>query len=553
MSEEPDLFKDLCSYENLERAFAKARRGKTTKQYVLEFENELENNLRKLQGELIFHTYKPMPLKTFILRDPKTRKISKSDFRDRVMHHALCNLIEPLFEKGFIYDSYANRLGKGTLNAIKRFDYFKRKVSKNNSKICFVLKADIKHYFETVDHNILLSIIKNKIIDKKILWLIKIILKNHKTTVKNKGMPLGNLTSQFFANIYLNELDRFVKHELKAKYYLRYVDDFIILETSKQKQELYKEKINDFLQKKLVLTLHPQKSKILKLSKGIGFLGFRIFCHHKLIKKKNLRKFERKLNEMRKLYKKDQIEREKVVEKFEGWAAYTMHGNTYKYRRHITRLFNQYFPFKKSTNITNIKKHQNFTRKEYISKTQFTTQKTLQLFKKKLTIKEIAEKRNLKISTIWQHLAELIEHNQIPLKLVISKDKIQKILPYVQNCNDKLQNIKNRIKDPTITYDAINCILSHLKSKNANNNIFYLIRWYQQINCKRKCYKPQQFICNKKFKLLASQSSKLQMNKKEFLYLFNNHLKICILPKREKKRLVTWEEFNKRMQTIKKK
>ena len=156
-----DLWQELCSYENLILAFKKARKHKTAKDYVVEFENNLKDNLLLLRSELLLHSYAPKPLKTFIVRDPKTRKISKSDFRDRVIHHALCNIIEPIFEKSFIYDSYANRLGKGSLKALQRFDCFKRKVSKNNTRVCYVLKADIKHYFQTVNHEVLLNIIRS--------------------------------------------------------------------------------------------------------------------------------------------------------------------------------------------------------------------------------------------------------------------------------------------------------------------------------------------------------------------------------------------------------
>jgi len=143
-----NLYEDICNYENLEKAFTKARKHKTLKPYIIEFEEKLKENLLQLQEELITQTYKPRPLKTFIIRGPKTRKISKSDFRDRVIHHAICNIIEPIFDKTFIYDSYANRIMKGTLKAIERFDEFKRKVSKNNTINCFILKADIRHYFE---------------------------------------------------------------------------------------------------------------------------------------------------------------------------------------------------------------------------------------------------------------------------------------------------------------------------------------------------------------------------------------------------------------------
>ena len=180
MEDRHDLFNKLCSFENLELAFRKARKRKTLKNYVIEFEKNLMQNLLELKNELLFHTYKPKPLKTFIVRDPKTRKISKTHFRDRVIHHALCSIIEPIFEKSFIYDSYANRINKGGLKAIGRFDFFKRKVSKNNIRNCFILKADIKKYFETVSHKILLKIIRGKINDERIIWLIKTILQNRK-------------------------------------------------------------------------------------------------------------------------------------------------------------------------------------------------------------------------------------------------------------------------------------------------------------------------------------------------------------------------------------
>ena len=175
-----NLWKELCCYENLEFAFNKARRHKTLKPYVIEFEKNLEDNLLVLRSELLLNSYNPMPLVDFIVRDPKTRKISKSDFKDRVVHHALCNIIEPVFEKSFIYDSYANRKGKGTLKALQRFDHFKRISSKNNTSACYILKADIKHYFETVDHEILLRAIRTKIKDERIIWLIKSILRNYK-------------------------------------------------------------------------------------------------------------------------------------------------------------------------------------------------------------------------------------------------------------------------------------------------------------------------------------------------------------------------------------
>ncbi len=335
-----NLFEELCSYENLKLAFKKARKGKTQKPYVIEFEKNLKDNLIELRTELLFHSYSPKPLKTFIIRDPKTRKISKSNFRDRIIHHALYNIIEPIFDKTFIYDSYANRIGKGTWAAIKRFDKFKSKIAQKG----FVLKADIKHYFDEVDHKNLLSIIKKKIKDKKVIWLINKIICNHNSKIQGKGMPLGNLTSQFFANVYLNELDQFVKNKLKAKYYIRYVDDFVILHSNKKVLEEYKDKINDFLRKELLIGLHPEKCKILSLNKGICFLGYRVFCYHKLLRKTNLRKMQSNLDNYKGLYDLKFVDYDEIYEYFQGWLAYAKSADTYKLRKRTGQKLQEYFP-----------------------------------------------------------------------------------------------------------------------------------------------------------------------------------------------------------------
>ncbi len=335
-----DLWKKLCSDENLERAFKNARKHKTLKPYVIEFESNLNNNLSLLRRELLFHFYRPRPLQTFILRDPKTRKISKSHFRDRIIHHALCNVIAPLFEKSFIYDSYANRKSKGTLKAMERFDFFSRNSSHNFTRKIFVLKADVRHYFETVDHFILLSILQKRIKDPRLLWLIKVILSNYHTA-HGKGMPLGNLTSQFFANVYLNELDQYVKQKLKARHYLRYVDDFIIIHPSRKMLEEYKSKIDFFLSEKLALELHPDKSRIILLSRGVEFLGFQKFLHHKLIKKKNRLTFYRKFDEIYCQYSQKKIDYNPVYDFMEGWMAYAKKANTYKVRKRILSDFEE--------------------------------------------------------------------------------------------------------------------------------------------------------------------------------------------------------------------
>nr|AQS33904.1 hypothetical protein [uncultured archaeon] len=347
-----DLWQELCSTQNLQRAFTKARKHKTLKPCVLEFEADVKNNLSQLRTELLFHFYQPRPLETFILRDPKTRKISKSHFRDRVIHHALCNVIEPMFEKRFIFDSYANRKSKGTLEAIKRFEYFQGKVSHNYTTNVYVLKADIKHYFDEVDHSVLLDIIQKRVKDPKIIWLIKRILGNYSTS-DGKGMPLGNLTSQFFANIYLNELDYFVKQELNAKYYLRYVDDFVIFHTSLTVLQEWKEDIAQFLAEKLKLQLHPDKSKIIPLNRGIEFLGFKLFSYHRLLKRKNMRYFLRKLRQTNSLYQEEKMTYDDVYNFMEGWCAHAKNANTFKRRQKILTSFEEQYPREISTKEVN--------------------------------------------------------------------------------------------------------------------------------------------------------------------------------------------------------
>ncbi len=345
-----NLYYQLVSYGNLEKAFKKAKNGKSSKTYVIQFEKNLKENLISLKNELENYTYMPKPLKRFTIRDPKTRIIHASAFRDRVVHHALCNIIEPLFDKKFIYDSYANRKGKGIHSALKRFDYFKRKISINGSKINnsdydsmvigYVLKADIRHYFDTIGHDILIKIINRTIKDENVIWLIKKILSQHYTAIEGKGMPLGNLTSQFFANLYLNDFDYFVKHKLKAKYYIRYVDDFVILHNSKKVLLEYKDKIEKYLTN-LRLELHPNKSKIIPIYKGVNFLGFRVFYYHKLIKKSNIGRFKRKSCRKSIELAIGDLTHSDFIQSLQGWLGYAMWANTYRLRKDIITRINQ--------------------------------------------------------------------------------------------------------------------------------------------------------------------------------------------------------------------
>ena len=347
MKTHKNLYEQVYSPENLLVAWRKAGKGKTKRDYVIKFEKNLAGSLLRLREELKSQAYRPMPLKTFILRDPKTRRISKSDFRDRVVHHALCNVIEPIFDKTFIYDSCANRKGKGNLFAIKRFDRFKRKVSRNGGIVPnsfndnnyvrgYCLKADIRHYFQEIDHMVLVMIIGKKIRDERIIRLIWQILENHSGDTKGKGMPLGNLTSQFFANVYLNELDYFIKQELRAKHYARYVDDFLILHGSRQQLEEWKAQINAFLKEELKLELHHDKSRVVPLSRGVDFVGYRNFYHFKLLRKRSVRKMKVKISR----FIEGETNYEKLVGSFQGWCAYAAWADSYGIKVKLAKMIN---------------------------------------------------------------------------------------------------------------------------------------------------------------------------------------------------------------------
>ncbi len=361
-----NLYTKLCSTENIIEAYEKARKGKAKKLAVLEFEEKTLENLQTLQKELINLTYEPKPLKRFIVRDPKTRTIHASAFRDRIVHHVLVNILEPIFEKIFIHDSYASRKDKGAHIAITRFDKFKRKVSQNglvvrgknntsNNIQGYVFKADIYHYFDNVNHETLINIIKSKFKDEKITWIIRKILNNFKTESEGKGMPLGNYTSQFFANVYLNKLDYFVKHELKAKYYIRYVDDFVILHRNKKRLEYFRKHIVEFLNE-IKLKLHPNKSDIIPLQKGITFLGYRIFYNYKLLRKRNRDHFTNKLEKYIKFYKEDILSDKDLINRLEGWFGYAQWANTYSFRKRIVERVAKQFKDKKSNKLEELYK-----------------------------------------------------------------------------------------------------------------------------------------------------------------------------------------------------
>lgn len=275
-------------------AWNEFKRGKDKKLDVQKFALNLEDNLFGLYNELKNNVYQHSNYKSFYVRDPKLRHIHKAEIKDRVLHHAVVKIIEPLFEKGFVVDSYSSRKNKGTHRAVRRFQKFAWKLSQNNTKTVWVLKCDVKKFFDTVNHEILINSIKKQIKDKKAIKLIKNIIKSFEIG-SEKGIPLGNLTSQLFSNIYLNELDQFIKRNLKIKWYVRYADDFVILSRDKLYLENLVYKINKFLKEKLNLQLHPEKIIIKKWHQGIDFLGYVSFPYYIILRTKTKKRIFKKI------------------------------------------------------------------------------------------------------------------------------------------------------------------------------------------------------------------------------------------------------------------
>ncbi len=277
------LYNEVISFENLLKAYWKAHLGRRNRKYVLEWEFNLEKRLISLQKELQEEKYVPGGYHYFWVCDPKKRLVATAPFKDRVVHHAICNVIEPIFDRSFIYDSYACREGKGAHAAVTRLQQFLRK---KDAK--YALNGDVEKYFDSINHRILESLLREKIKDEKLMRLLVKIIRSEKLL---KGIPIGNLTSQLFAGIYLNKLDHFIKRQLRAKYYLRYMDDFLILAPEKPILHQWREEIRKFLKDRMALDLKKSTGQVFPAYLGVDFVGFVTFSTHRLVRKASLRRF----------------------------------------------------------------------------------------------------------------------------------------------------------------------------------------------------------------------------------------------------------------------
>lgn len=343
-----NLYPKIRAFPTLETAFRKARRGKRGKANVAAFECNLDMELLSLCDDLEDESYRPGGYRHFTIYDGKPRRISAAPFRDRVVHHALCAVTEPIWEARFIHDSYACRVGKGTHAALDRCTHFARRYP-------YVLQCDIVQFFPSVDHEILHNLLARYIACPPTIRLAdKIIasgagIHNDRYQMqwfpdddllaasRPRGLPIGNQTSQFWANVYLHELDRFVKQTLRGKAYLRYCDDFMLFADDKPTLHRWRREIEAFLADRLRLKIHAHKTSVHPVTTGIPFLGFIVFPTHRRLAQRNGLKFQRRYKRQRGQLARGEISYRRLDASVQAWIAHAAHGDTWGLRRSLLR------------------------------------------------------------------------------------------------------------------------------------------------------------------------------------------------------------------------
>ncbi len=318
------IYDDIISPENLLAAWKEFVRGKRNRGDVKEFQYCLFDHVLALSNDLKNKSYVHGNYHAFNISDPKPRNIHKASVRDRLLHRAIYRVLYPFFDRLFIADSYSCRKWKGTHKALERFRAFAYKASRNHTRTAWVLKCDVKKFFASIDQEILLTILKTYIPDRDILWLIERVVHSFQSTALGKGLPLGNLTSQLLVNIYMNEFDQFMKHKKKAKYYIRYADDFVIFSENKASLENLLLEIEKFLREKLALTLHPHKVSITTVASGVDFLGWVHFSDHRVLRSTTKKRMFKNIKT-----------REGKAETVQSYLGLISHGNSWKLQQKI--------------------------------------------------------------------------------------------------------------------------------------------------------------------------------------------------------------------------
>jgi len=328
------VFEQVVEFKNLLLAARKAFRGKKDKAQVARFYLDLEKELLSLQEVLRTKSYRPQPLRVFTIRDPKERLIGAPHFRDRVVHHAIFNITEPIFERRFIFHSYACRAGKGTHRAIRQAQRFCRDFS-------FFLKLDIRKCFETIDHQVLKDQLSCLFRDTDLLWLLFLFIDVPGDPKTTQGIPIGSLTSQHFANFYLDRLDHFVKDELGVRAYLRYMDDFVLFSDRKVCLRDYHDQVSWFLKEQLKLRIKEEATALAPVSQGLPFLGFRIYPALVRIRRENKRRLLKKMKLRAREFSEGKIDEERFARSLMSITQHLKTSQSHMLRRDI---FEEMFP-----------------------------------------------------------------------------------------------------------------------------------------------------------------------------------------------------------------
>ncbi len=341
------MYDQICAFDNLYTAYRAARQGKRHQSEVAAFEFNLEAELLQLRDELRAHTYRPGPYHSFYIHEPKRRLISAAPFRDRVVHHALCQVIEPIFERRFIGDSYANRVGKGTHHALDRATQFMRRFK-------YVMPLDVVQFFPSVDHAILRGILARAIHDRDTLGLIDLILQSGAgvladeydmawfpgddllAAARPRGLPIGNLTSQFWANVYLNEVDQFAKRRLGMAGYLRYVDDLVVCDDDPARLRTWHAALIERLAA-LRLIIHQREPQPRPVREGLPFLGFTVYPTHRRLKRRKVIYARRYLKDVSRRVSQRALPVSAWRVRVQAWIAHARHGDTWGLRRAVLR------------------------------------------------------------------------------------------------------------------------------------------------------------------------------------------------------------------------
>jgi RNA-directed DNA polymerase len=323
------LFDRIVAFDNLLAAERLAARGKRDRESVARFEFHLERELIQLQEELIDGRYRPGAFYTFEVRDPKPRAICAAPFRDRVVHHAVCDVLEPIFERCAIFDSYACRVGKGTHAAIARAQQLARRHA-------FFLTCDVRHFFARVDHGVLAAQLARRCREAPLLRLLgQIIAHGPPAAPPGKGLPIGNLTSQHFANLYLGELDHFAKERLGVKGYLRYMDDLLLFAPDKPSLHLWLAEIRRFLAERLHLALKDEATLVAPATEGIPFLGFRIYPRTIRLNQRTRRRFRHQVRALESAARQGLLDEIELANRAASLFAHVSHADAYRLRRQV--------------------------------------------------------------------------------------------------------------------------------------------------------------------------------------------------------------------------